>query len=257
MFLVNTFMGFLRSLFAARSRKPAATFTASFCPEKPFIAIGDVHGCHDRLLALLQTIDAKYPEIQIVCVGDYVDRGEESANVLRLLMKLSHERGDRFRCIFGNHEKMLMSFLDDPETQGARWLRYGGLQTLASFHVRHSSQSALLATRDALAEAMGPDLIAWLRALPLTWTSGNVAVVHAAADPRIPMPQQTERVLLWGHPEFDSTPRSDNIWVVHGHTIVEHPKIENGRISLDTGAYATHRLTAAHISAEGVNFEIA
>ena len=133
----------------------------------------------------------------------------------------------------------------------ARWLRYGGLQTLASFGVAgvtdSSGAEALSNARDQLQTAMGADLIEWMHAMPTLWQSGNVAVVHAAASPARNMEEQRTAPLRWGHPHFTKAQRTDGIWVIHGHTIVDAAHIENGRIAIDTGAYATGRLTVALI----------
>lgn len=219
-------------------------------PQQDLFVIGDVHGRIDLLDRLL----AQAPEgAQLVCVGDFVDRGENSAQVLRRLQ----DRSDAV-CLMGNHEEMLLAFLDTPEETGSRWLRYGGLQTLASFGLSGISGSSrgqeLTDARDQLAEAMGDALISWVRALKLQYTSGNVSIVHAAADPEMPMSLQSAQVLLWGHPDFLTTARTDGTWVVHGHTIVDQPSASQGRIAVDTGAYASGRLTAARISADGVEF---
>src|SRR6056297_3043779 len=96
--------------------------------------------------------------------------------------------------------------------------------------------------------------IAWLRARPLSWRSGNVWALHAGADPHQPLDSQGDEVLLWGHPAFRRSPRRDGQWVVHGHTIVEHPHTAEGRIAVDTGAYATGRLSAALIECGAVRF---
>lgn len=219
-------------------------------PDGPFRAIGDVHGCAD----LLDRALARPFRGQTICVGDYVDRGEHSAGVLRLLQA----RPDVI-CLSGNHEAMMLEFLDTPAEAGPRWLRNGGLQTLGSFGVagvtERSDATTLRAARDTLADAMGADLITWLRHLPTRWQSGNVAVVHAGADPRIPLQEQAVSHLHWGHPEFARTPRADGIWVVHGHTIVDTPTATAGRIAIDTGAYATGCLTMARVSADGISFE--
>ena len=108
-------------------------------------------------------------------------------------------------------------------------------------------RTALFDTRDALAEAMGADMIAWLARLPSLWQSGNVAVVHAGADPDRPMDQQLDHTLHWGHHAFFKRPRTDGTWIVHGHTIVANPQARDGRISIDTGAYASGRLTGVRI----------
>lgn len=218
-------------------------------PNTPFVAIGDIHGRCDLLEKALRTS----PPQPTICVGDYVDRGDHSADVLRLL----HERPDII-CLMGNHEEMMLNFIDNPKRHGPRWLRYGGLQTLASFGVAGLSDTSsgpiLDETAEALKIAMGEPLIAWVRNLPTRWQSGNVAVVHAGADPSVAIEDQARSTLLWGHPEFHKTRRTDDTWVVHGHTIVDAPSSENGIISIDTGAYATGRLTVAHVSSDGVTF---
>ena len=219
-------------------------------PDAPFFAIGDIHGRVDLLIALLRQLD---PGLPVIFVGDYVDRGENSADVLRVL----HGRPGALG-LKGNHEDMMLAFLDHPKSRGPNWLRNGGLQTLASFGIAGltdtSSGDELEVARDALAAAMGVGLINWLRARPLYYRSGNVAVVHAGADPSVGIHEQNEAYLLWGHPDFARKPRSDGLWIVHGHSIVDAPRAENGVIPIDTGAYATGRLTAALIAADGVSF---
>lgn len=207
--------------------------------DRPFVAIGDVHGCDDLLGRLLDKLDVEAPDAELVFVGDYIDRGEQNAQVLRRLMTLE---GATF--LLGNHERMCLDFIDNPEEKGARWLRYGGLQTVASFGVS-GSPKAPVALRDAMVDAMGADTIAWLRNLPLTYSNGNVYAVHAAAHPERPIAGQSEKLLIWGHPKFGKQPRRDGLWVVHGHTIVDMPQVSQGVVSIDTGAYATGRLSAA------------
>lgn len=223
---------------------------APLSPGGPFCAIGDIHGRFDLLTRLLTKLE---PELQVICVGDYVDRGEHSAEVLRFL-----QAHPEITCLMGNHEQMLLSFLDDPKAAGPRWLRYGGLQTLASFGVAgvsDTSQGADLEKAcEALTAAMGEDLITWLRRLPLSWQSGNIFVTHAGCDPAVPVDEQSASHLLWGHPEFFKMPLQDGNWVLHGHTIVDAPSAEAGRISIDTGAFATGRLTAAVVKGQAVEF---
>jgi serine/threonine protein phosphatase 1 len=219
-------------------------------PEAPFVVLGDLHGRADLLEKTLSAVLAS----QIVCVGDYVDRGEHSADVLRLLQA----RPDII-CLSGNHEEMMLGFVDYPQQYGPRWLRNGGLQTLASFGIAGASEGSTGAALDQIAEAlraaMGDDLIQWLRQRPAIWQSGNVAVAHAGADPKLPMGEQTTQTLHWGHADFARVERRDGLWVVHGHTIVAAPVCDRGRISIDTGAYATGRLTAALIMDGRVEFD--
>jgi serine/threonine protein phosphatase 1 len=248
-------MSLFSRLFSARSgRNPGPRFTEPPRPDEPFFAIGDIHGSMRQLERLVERIEAQDPNPRVVCVGDYIDRGEFSADVVEWMRLLNTRFPENFVCLMGNHEQMCLNFLDNPESQGPRWFRNGGLQTLASYRVPRLTGDRDTAVRDHLHDAMGEELIAWLRGLPLIWQTGNVAVVHAAADPKLPIDAQSDEVLRWGHPDFLRVPRQDDIWVVHGHTIVEEPRAEDGRIAVDTGAYATGRLTAAHVTPDGVSF---
>lgn len=224
-------------------------------PDTSFYAVGDIHGRLDLLQTLLSQLDDDCP---VVFVGDYVDRGDYSAQVLRQLRHLTDTSDGRVVCLLGNHEDMLLRFLEAPERAGRLWLTNGGLQTLASFGVGAipmlptGDDAARAATQ--LRAAMGEEFLTWLANLPLTWASGNVTVVHAALDPRCPTGKQQRKTCLWGHPQFRKQSRRDGQWVVHGHTIVDEPRISGGVISIDTGAFATDHLTAARISKGGVHF---
>jgi serine/threonine protein phosphatase 1 len=240
----------LRKLFK-RSDPPEPQYDP-IMPDENVIAIGDIHGRFDLLDKFAE---AAIPA-QIICLGDMIDRGEQSADVLRTL----HEVPEVIT-LMGNHEQMMLEFIDNPQQNGERWLRFGGLQTLASFGVNGVSQTStgdeLERARDNLYEAMGEKLIDWVANLPKSWVSGNVAFVHAAADPALPIEAQENKTLLWGHKDFGRVPRTDSMWVVHGHTIIESPTVRRGVISIDTGAYATGKLTAATIRPGDVSFQYA
>ena len=240
----------LKTLLSAfRAPKPAAF--DPIAPESGFYAMGDIHGRLDLLDRVLRGLPDDLP---LICVGDYIDRGDDGAGVLRRL-----QASPDITCLRGNHEDMLLAFLDAPQDKGPRWIRNGGLQTLASFGVTGVTQTTagidLKIAADALRRAMGPELIDWMRLLPLMHETGNVTVVHAGADPAKPLDQQAHRTLTWGHPDFLTTPRRDGQWVLHGHTIVDAPSADQGRIAVDTGAYATGRLTVAQVIPGEVSFE--
>jgi serine/threonine protein phosphatase 1 len=95
----------------------------------------------------------------------------------------------------------------------------------------------------------------WLKSRPASWQTGNVAVVHAGADPTVPIYDQSVKTLYWGHSDFTKKRRRDGVWVVHGHTIVDAPEILRERIAIDTGAYATGRLSAVHVDQANARFE--
>ena len=210
--------------------------------------VGDVHGCATLAAKLIDKLRDSHPDIKLLFVGDYIDRGEESRQVIELLMGMPE-----VTCLMGNHERMCLDFLAEPEERGGRWLRNGGLQTVASYGVA-GSQTELTKMRDALALAMGDKVINWLAERPLHAKFGNLYAIHAGADPARPIEEQGEKTLIWGHSLFKKQPRYDGHWVIHGHTIVDQPIVENGRISIDTGAYATGRLTAAVINGADVQF---
>ncbi|WP_430450432.1 metallophosphoesterase [Rhodophyticola sp.] len=245
-------------MFSFLRKQPSPVFDAAPAPDVPLAVIGDIHGSDGLLERLLDRLDAQGDPATRVCVGDYVDRGENSAGVIDLLMTRQQADPDRLICLMGNHERMMLDFLDAPARCGPRWMKHGGMQTVASFRITPPSAGAgdddWRDLRDRLESALGARREAWLRARPLLWQSGNVAVVHAGADPALPLADQSEQALLWGHPDFDRTPRRDGIWVVHGHTIVPEPTADQGRVATDTGAYATGRLTAAMIDSSGVRF---
>jgi len=209
-------------------------------PDDPICVIGDVHGCILQLERLLPKIPQDH---RVILVGDYIDRGEHSADVLRFVSAQTD-----FTCLKGNHEDMLLQFLEDPERYGPRWLRYGGIQTLASYGLAgirpEMDKGELKDCRDRLQEAMGDTLCRWLTRLKTHELSGNVLVAHAGADPVCAPGSQSEKTLIWGHPGFQTVDRRDGMWVVHGHTIVNQATAKRGRIAIDTGAYATGVLSA-------------
>lgn len=227
-------------------------------PDAPFYAVGDIHGCQGLMEKLVAQIRTKDKGAPIVFVGDYADRGAQSAQVLETLFHMQQAMPSQVICLMGNHERMLLEFIDDPLGKGARWLINGGIETLASYGIsgvkQRPDEDDALDVADQLEAAMPEGLQDWLRMLPLRWSSGNVHVVHAAMDPGTPPDAQKERHLLWGHREFLREAREDGACVVFGHVIVSNPDVRDGRIAIDTGAYKTGKLTAVRVDAEGWTF---
>lgn len=248
-------MSILKSLFGRRN--PA--FTAPLQPDQPFFAVGDVHGCFDHITRVPELMEHHgAPDAPVLFVGDYVDRGPDSAGVLRWLFERNRAEPDRVICLMGNHERMMLDAIKNPEKHGPFWLRHGGLETLASFGVApvmgQVSRAQWSDMGEALRQAMGPELLDWIANLPLSWQSGNVFACHAGAHPMQPVMFQNPKTLLWGCEEFTNRVRDDGIWILHGHTIVDQAYAHNGRIAIDTGAYATSNLTCAYIAEDGVSF---
>ena len=229
-------------------------------PKMPVYVIGDIHGRLDLFDDLLAKIDLDIGSHEVggpvlICVGDYIDRGEDSAGVLARMRELNAAQPVSFVCLMGNHERMMLEFLHQPDRRRARWLKHGGLQTLASFGVggvtETSSLPALEAAAEELRAAMPDGLEMWMRRLPKVWKSGSLACVHAAANPALPINEQSRHTLLWGHEDFFGTPRTDGLWIAHGHTAMPSPRFEQSRISLDTGAYVSGMLSAARVLPDG------
>lgn len=219
------------------------------CPEIPLAIIGDIHGRADLLDKILANVSQEAPKARSVFVGDYVDRGPQSAAVLTRLRSLSGAV-----CIRGNHETMLLEFLENPIETGGRWLRNGGSQTLASYGIELAENSGLdeiQAAQQELKQVLADGSEKWLRGLPLFWRSGNLLITHAGPDPAKSIKAQDDKNFLWGHPRFLRDERSDGLWVAHGHWVRDRPDVSNGRINVDTGAYKTGRLTAALVSKDG------
>jgi len=222
--------------------------------------IGDLHGRLDLLDLMLERIAQQpdHEQARIVFVGDLMDRGPDSAGVLARVMALHRANPTRVICLMGNHERMLLDFLNDPARAGPRWLAAGGSETLASFGLspwaRRAAEADMQALAQAFAQALTADAVNWLSALPLFWQEGQLAVTHAGADPNLPLSEQSARRLLWGPRGRESTQRSDGIWVAQGHTIVTTAHAEAQRIALDTGAWRSGLLSAAWIDAKSLIF---
>jgi serine/threonine protein phosphatase 1 len=221
-------------------------------PDRPVFLVGDIHGRADLLQRLLTRIAREREQLgtpsDLVFLGDYVDRGEDSIDVLKRLHALSSKAEERISCLLGNHEQMLLDTLDgDPET-ARLWLRYGGVQTLASLGIAApdygDDADGLDRLRYDALSRLTPELIEWIRQRPRLWRSGDVAAVHAALDPDTAPEAQDPDLMIWGRPDRMKQPRRDGLWVVHGHTITRPAAIDGRRIAIDTGAWFTNTLTA-------------
>jgi len=229
-------------------------------PGRPFYAIGDIHGHAEHLLDALSLIERQAePTAPVVCIGDYIDRGPASKKVLDHLQAEERARGvDQFICLMGNHEAMLIDCLKSPQKMAWQWIRAGGSETVGELGVsipkRDATDAEWIGFAGTVRSALGSTTVSWLHDLRRQWSSGNVLAVHAGADPRAALDAQSEATLLWGHRDFLKYPRTDENWILHGHTIVEQAKFADSRIAIDTGVYATGRLTVARIGDGDVSF---
>ncbi len=220
-------------------------------------AISDIHGRADLLQSLFTVIDADLersgPERAIqVFLGDYVDRGPGSRDVLDMLIRRSqtHETV----CLKGNHEAFLMEVLDEP-TKLEDWRHYGGLLTLMSYGVNptmNPTTEQQVELIEALARAVPAEHREFLRRLETSFTCGDFYFVHAGVKPGVALAKQQEQDQLWIREEFLNSDERFEKYIVHGHTPVSAPDIRPNRINIDTGAYATGNLTLLTIQGDSL-----
>lgn len=202
-------------------------------------AIGDIHGRLDLLRSAIDAVaeHAEGRRFRVVCLGDYVDRGPDSAGVIDFLIQL--RRRWSVVCLKGNHEELMVRALTQPGANTmAPWLDNGGLAALASYGLSPDAD---------VAEAIPGEHLRWLAGLPLTTADPHRIYVHAGLLPRCPMHRQTEETCLWIRERFLRGGAGDfEAHVVHGHSpIWEHkpnpaePELLEHRTNLDTAAFAT------------------
>ena len=240
---------------------PAATPDRQPLGEDDVIyAIGDIHGRADLLEQLIQIIEADADRhgkpATLVFLGDYVDRGFQSKQVIDTLI------GDRLagfdvHCLKGNHEEAMLTFVSDPDF-GPRWSAYGGRETLVSYGVRPPrSQTRMdewLIAHEHFVTVFPKEHELFLMQLRSSVQLGPYGFVHAGVRPGIPFAQQEDKDLLWIRDEFLNSPSAHEFVIVHGHTPVSAPFRDDRRINVDTGAYFSGRLTAARLDRETVDF---
>ena len=213
-------------------------------------AVGDIHGRFDLLVGALAAIEAHAAgaPAKLLFLGDYVDRGPGSRQVVERLMALEAEAV----CLRGNHEALMVQALSGGGSRAFRhWMSVGGRETLASYGVDEADPEAAVA---AVPEAH----LRWMESLPLTSGDGHRIYVHAGLMPSTPLEEQSEETLLWIRERFlQADPAAFTEHVVHGHTPVwrrklaaDVPEVLEHRTNLDTGAFQTGVLAVGVFPAE-------
>lgn len=212
-------------------------------------AIGDVHGRADLLQRMFNKIDlhrAVHPCASVVevMVGDYIDRGPRSRQVIEMIVERRRDRD--LRALLGNHENMMLDAIDRPDRLPF-WVENGGWDTLLSYGVDLSPKRLrLIGAQEAnarIVHAIPPDHVTFLRRLPACFVCDDYVFVHAGIRPGVPLRQQAREDMIWIGKEFLTASGDLGGMVVHGHTQVERPDFRSNRINIDTGAYLTGRLT--------------
>lgn len=242
-------------MFAMFKRKTPPR-TAALPPGERLYAIGDVHGRLDLLVALLEQIRLDSAgrgggaATRLVFLGDLIDRGPHSAQVVRRVM--SARDWAVTTTLMGNHELAMIEALDGDRDMLRMWLTQGGVAALASWGVDDrvldaGSEPEIVAAASAAIPAAER---AWIANRPLSFARGDYLFVHAGIRPGVPLDRQSRRDLLWIRDSFLLSTRDHGVVVVHGHTVCESVEDRGNRIGIDTGAYATGRLTALGLEGE-------
>ena len=211
-------------------------------------AIGDIHGCLDLLDGLLAQIQhdiSSRPAVRpiLVFLGDYIDRGPSSRGTIDRLVVLAESNEAVF--LKGNHEQIAINCLRD-RGLFERWMRLGGLQTLTSYGIQpdgYSDDEQIVRLQAAFHDALPQHHFRFFRDLQNSFSCGDFFFAHAGVKPGVALSQQKENDLLWIRQEFLSCNDDFGKIVVHGHTPARDVEVTSNRIDVDTGAFATGRLT--------------
>lgn len=221
-------------------------------------AIGDIHGRFDLLQMLCERIAVDLNQrpvlhTEFVFLGDYIDRGADSNLVIEYLSCLADEDNTIF--LRGNHEQVLLDFLDDAQVLG-NWRQFGGLETLNSYNVPvHKVEQGfgLNEAQALLKRRLPPSHLAFLENTCFSYQCGDYYFCHAGVNPALRLTQQKSKDLLWIRDEFLNCERPFEKVIVHGHTQVQEPEVTGTRINIDTGAYLTNNLSCVVLEGTSVH----
>ncbi len=190
-------------------------------------ALGDIHGRYDLLTKALREIarDSGEAAATVVFLGDYIDRGPQSREVVECLMQGPARNGERWICLKGNHEAMAVEACETGRGRGL-WLDNGGDATLESF-----------------GGAVPAKVLDWFDGLPLSHETERHFFVHAGIMPGVPLDAQEAETLIWIRHRFLDDARDHGKHIVHGHTPSPFAELRPNRTNLDSMAFRTGRLS--------------
>ena len=227
---------------------------ATLPPGQRVYAIGDVHGCLDRLASVHEQIAedlAARPvdDSTLVHLGDYVDRGLDSAQVIDWLCAGAPVPATRIVNLMGNHEELMLNALaGDPKEAIGIWLTNGGAESLLSWDISRKVPP------EEWAALVPADHQAFLRGLEVSFREGPYLFVHAGIRPGVPLAEQTKQDMIWIREPFLSWKSPHDAVIVHGHTPRHEPTIRPNRIGIDTGAVMGGVLTCVVLEEDRLGF---
>jgi len=200
-------------------------------------AVGDIHGCYDKLVEMMKILPWKRNSGDLLLfIGDYIDRGPKSREVVELLVKLRNAGGE-FVFLKGNHEKMLLDYYIQQKDQ-MLYVANGGAETIASYVEGAIGRKAFVLPEDHLEFLLG---------LELYYETEDYIFVHAGLRDGVPLDEQTEEDMLWIREEFIYSAYDWQKRVIFGHTALETPFVTPGKIGIDTGAVYGNKLTTVEL----------
>lgn len=205
---------------------------------KKTYVIGDIHGCYQSLANLLELIGDNGDTI--IFLGDYIDRGPDSAKVVSLLVQLKKEL-PRVITLLGNHESMFLRFLNGMDQQ--LFLRSGGRYTLESYGIDPEAG-------DMDFSSVPEEHLTFFKSLLLHWEDERFIYVHAGLKPSLHLSLQTDDWCLWARDEFIYSSYDFGKRVVFGHTVFEKPFMRPEKVGIDTGAVYGGNLTCLVLPTE-------
>jgi serine/threonine protein phosphatase 1 len=202
-----------------------------------FYAIGDVHGCHDKLADLMDRLEIDFERDQLIFLGDYIDRGDSAFDVVDYLLELK-DRHPEIVFLRGNHEAMFDGFLSGRDRYS--YLINGGQQTLESY----------LKQKPAVTDPpIPPRHRRFFEGLSLYHETEEFIFVHAGLRPGVPLEKQKPEDMLWIREKFIRSNYDFGKRVVFGHTPFAEPLVQKNKIGIDTGAVYGNKLTCVRLPA--------
>ncbi len=198
-------------------------------------AVGDIHGCYDKLLVLMEKMDIDFESDTLVFLGDYIDRGPQSFEVVAYLADLNKRFANTI-FLKGNHEEMLEKYLSGEDR--ITYLVNGGQQTLESYmnRPRPEGEPAIPSTH-----------LEFFKSLRIYYETQNYIFVHAGLKNKVPLEKQKTEDLLWIRRRFIESKYDYGKMVVFGHTPLHEPLLLPNKIGIDTGAVYGNRLTCVRL----------
>jgi len=202
---------------------------------RKIFAIGDIHGCAGKLKALMDKIPIDYANDHLVFIGDYIDRGPSSFEVVDYLVDLKH-RHPEIVFLKGNHEDMLQKYLAGSDR--FTYLFNGGQQTLDSYLNRQNKTEF---------SPIPSDHLEFYKSLVLYYQTEDYIFVHAGIRPKIPLEKQNPDEILWIREDFIHSKMDFGKRVIFGHTPYSEPLVQPNKIGIDTGAVYGNLLTCVQL----------